>query len=119
VLIDDGYPVRPASVIAEDINLTAPADLLRANMLHARTVDPRSAVARDVRRHPEANIHNSIIGSGAEIVQPIDVVNSVIFADTRVESKISLDRAIVTPHGLVDCRPYIDFTETAALNAVA
>lgn len=120
VLIDDGYPVRPANVIAEDINLTAPADLLRANMLHARKIDPPAAVASDVRRHPQARIYNSIVGTGCEIVEPIDVVNSLIFADTRVDSSVSLDRAIVTPHGLVDCRPFIGAAETAAFyNAVA
>lgn len=120
VLIDDGYPVRPANVIEEDINLTAPADLLRANIVHARKIDPLAAVPQDIRRHPGARIRNSVIGKGAEIVHPIDIVNSLVFADTRVESSVSLDRAIVTPQGLVDCRPFIDVSETPSfLNAVA
>ena len=120
VLIDDGYPVRPANVIEKDINLTAPADLLRANMLHVHKNHTAPAISDDVRLHPGARIYNSIIGAGAEVVQPIEIANSLVFAGTRVESSVSLDRAIVTPHGLLDCRPFIEETETAAYrNAVA
>jgi len=113
VMIDDGHPVRPANVIAEDINLTAPTDLLRANIVHAARCVPGAAMGANLLLHPQARVRNSIIGAGSEIVKPIEVANSLVFAGTRVESGVSLDRAIVTPHGLFDCRPFLELSELA------
>lgn len=112
VLIEDGHAVYPASVIRQDINLTAPADLLRTNLLHAQSLAPGDAIGVNVRLHPRASLRNSVVGSGAEISSPIEVANSVVFAGTRVESHAPLDRAIVTPQGMVDCRPMLALSQT-------
>ncbi len=112
VLIDDGYPVRIANVISQDINLTAPADLLRANIFHLQEKRrATSAVEENLKMPAHARVINSVVGRDVEIVEPIDIANSLVFANTRVESKISLDRAIVTPQGLIDCRPFLDAKE--------
>jgi dTDP-glucose pyrophosphorylase len=112
VLIDDGYPVYPSSVIGLDINLTAPADLLRANLCHAQLATSETAIAADVRMHPDARVRNSVLGANVEVASPIEIMNSVVFAGTRVESHATLDRAIITPLGLVDCRPLLDLSQT-------
>jgi dTDP-glucose pyrophosphorylase len=111
VMIDDGYRVYPESAIRADINLTTPADLLRANLLHAQEIDPASAMGENVRRHPESRIANSVVGQNAEIETPIEIRNSLVFPGTKVQSTAPLDRAIVTPHGLVDCRPWVELSQ--------
>lgn len=111
VLIEDGYSVYPSSVISQDINLTSPADLLRANLRHANHNVASGAIATNVRLHPEARIRNTVLGPNVQIEEPIDIANSVIFEGTRVQSHGPLDRAIVTPLGLVDCRPMLDLSQ--------
>lgn len=117
VMIDDGYRVYPCSAIRADINLTTPADLLRANLMHAQEIDPASAMGSGIRAHPDARISNSVVGPGAEIEAPIEIQNSLVFAGTRVESRAPLDRAIVTPHGLVDCRPWVELSQVRMAQA--
>jgi dTDP-glucose pyrophosphorylase len=114
VLIDDGHAVYPAGVIREDINLTAPADLLRANLLHAFSIAPESAMASDIRFHPGARLEKCVVGEKAEIASPIEMRYSLVFPGTKVESHAALDRAIVTPHGIVDCRPWLDLGQIPA-----
>ena len=110
VMIDDGYPVRPANVIIQDINLTTPADLLRVNLLHALQFDPASAVGSNVRLHPEARIENSVVGSDVHVQNPIVISHSLVFNGTTVTMDAPIDRVILTPHGNVDCRSDVDIS---------
>jgi ADP-glucose pyrophosphorylase len=71
-----------------------------------------TAIAADVRMHPDARVRNSVLGANVEVASPIEIMNSVVFAGTRVESHATLDRAIITPLGLVDCRPLLDLSQT-------
>ena len=120
VMIEDGHPVRVANVIEQDINLTSPVDLLRANMVHARRSDPALRIASNVQIHSSAQVYNSVVGCGVEIVEPISIFNSLLFPRTKVTSKVSLDRVIITPQGVIDCRPFIEVSElTGSLAASA
>jgi dTDP-glucose pyrophosphorylase len=102
VLIDDGYPVRPAEVIEDDINVTAPADLLRINLMQARRT-PQNAVWADAGIHAGASLENCIVGRGVVISQPIRIANSLIFDHARVDTLTGFANHIVTPHTVVDC----------------
>ena len=104
VMIDDGNPVRPANVVFEDINLSTPADLLRANLFHATHVDPQSAIGSNVSLHPEVEVKNSIIGSNVRVQNPIVISHSLIFEGTSVTANSSFDRQILTTQGTHDCR---------------
>ncbi len=103
VLIQDGYPVRACNCIEDDINLTTPADLLRSNLLEARSRTQEQLIGGNTSIHPEARISNCVIGSNVRIQQPISISESVIFDDTCVEASESFKRFIVTPHLHVDC----------------
>jgi dTDP-glucose pyrophosphorylase len=107
VMIDDGNPVRPANVVIEDINLSKPADLLRANLFHATHIDPQSAIGSNVSLHPEAEVKNSIIGSNVRVQNPIVISHSLIFEGTSVTADSSFDRQILTAQGTHDCRSEI------------
>lgn len=119
VMIEDGHPVRVANVVSEDINLTAPADLLRVNIIHSHRCAGEDVVSDDLKQHQEARVYNSVIGRNVNIVRPIEVRNSLIFPRTSVESPVSLDRVIVTPHGIVDCRPYVGAAELVPASLLA
>jgi dTDP-glucose pyrophosphorylase len=112
VLIDQGYPVRAADVIREDINLTNPGDLLRCNLLHAQSVS-QDRRGRPAHAHPQAKIENSVIGTNVSITNPISIQDSVIFDDTEVTLNTKLDRVIMTPDLLVDCKYFVDAAELA------
>jgi dTDP-glucose pyrophosphorylase len=103
VFIDDGYPVRAADVVAEDVNLTTPQDVLWANLRFAARQGPMPLVGPDVRHHPGALIENSVIGARVTIERPVRVLNSVIFDDTLVSGSEDLEHAVVTPHAAVNC----------------
>jgi dTDP-glucose pyrophosphorylase len=105
VMIDQGSTVRAAEVIRVDINLTNPGDLLRSNLLHAQTY---GYMGKQVYTHPQAQIHNSVIGTNVTIRNPISITDSVIFDGTDVTAKTRLEQVIVTPDMLVDCRYFLD-----------
>lgn len=104
VMIDQGRPVRAAEVIRYDINLTNPGDLLRTNLLHARTYGYQG---KRTYTHPEAEITNSVIGANVTIRHPISITDSVIFDGTDVTASTRLEQVIVTPDILVDCRCFL------------
>jgi len=104
VMIDDGHPVRAARSIVDDINLTTPADLLKCNLMQAAVTPPEALLGSNSKLHPEARVENSVIGANVTVKHPIEIVRSVIFDDTEVNSQSRLESFIVTPHGLVDCR---------------
>lgn len=108
VMIDDGFPARPANVIESDINLTNPGDLLRANLLHARSESSDILRGHGSQIHPGTKLTNSIVGSRVVIEHPVTIENSVLFDDARVSTVDDLDRVIVTPDGIVDCQLYVN-----------
>jgi NDP-sugar pyrophosphorylase family protein len=114
VMIEDGYPVRPANVVSEDINITNPADLLMVNLLHASRFEPHRAVSPVARLHSGAVVENSVIGANVEVLAPVTIANSLILDNTVVESRNRIEGAILTPGGAYDCRPDLDWTAFAA-----
>jgi glucose-1-phosphate thymidylyltransferase len=107
VLIQDGYPVRPCNAVADDINLTTPADLLVCNLLQARSAPPESLVGRDTRVHEAACLEECVIGDDVEVRYPIRISSSVIFDHTCVKSNRDLRNYILTPDCIVDCNPWL------------
>lgn len=103
VLINDGYPVRTAHPIDEDVNLTFPADLLRCNLQQARLMPEQFRVGENTYIHPDAEIVDSVIGANVRIESPIRICKSLIFAGSTLNSQGDLKYHIVTPDGMVDC----------------
>jgi dTDP-glucose pyrophosphorylase len=104
VMIDDGQPVRTASVIEDDINLTSPEDILICNLQTAAGRSKDALISKSAIIHPSAAIENSIIGAGVKIDQPITINDTVIFDNTVVNTKEDLDYCVVNPEVLVQCR---------------
>lgn len=105
VLIDDGEPVRAANVIADDVNVTSPADVLGVNLRHLAELGLDRLIGEECRIHEDAKIEHSIIGSYVTIREPITIRNSVIFNESDVKTRHSIDHAVVTPLATVRCDP--------------
>ena len=112
VMIEDGYPVRVASSIIDDINLTTPADLLRCNLMQARSTPHRLLIGANSLLHPQARIENSVIGAEVTVKHPIHITNSVIFDHTCVDSTADFTHFIVTPDSVVDCQYYMQMANS-------
>lgn len=103
ILVQDGYPVRIAEVVVDDINLSYAYDLLNCSLLHMKKQKLGNVIGKDVEIHPEAKITHSVIGDRVRIKEPIEVRDSMIFPDTVVSSKESIRRYILTPENAIDC----------------
>lgn len=112
VMIEDGYPVRVAKAILDDINLTIPADLLRCNLMQAQMTPHELLIGPNSQLHPQARIENSVIGTEVTVRHPIHISNSVIFDNTCVDSTADFAHFIVTPDSIVDCQYYMQMANS-------
>jgi dTDP-glucose pyrophosphorylase len=103
VLIGDGHPVRVASVVDDDVNVTTPDDLLDVNLRHAKNVPAAQLTGAGCRIHPGATIENSVLGNNVVVQHPIRIRDSLLLDDTVVASRTALERVVMTPTGQVAC----------------
>lgn len=101
IFIDDGYLVKAARVIREDVNLSYPRDLLDLNL---RLLGDRSLVAKGARVAEGAVISRSIVMDGAVIEHPIALSQSLVFPGARVSATEDVHRQVIAPEHVVDCR---------------
>ncbi|MFC1890579.1 sugar phosphate nucleotidyltransferase [Thermodesulfobacteriota bacterium] len=104
ILVEDGFQVKVAEVIEEDINVSYPQDLLVCSRKQFSHLKTDTVIGEGCRIHPEAEIRNACIGNGAQILNPIRITDSMVFPETVVSSKTDLDGIIVTPDNIIDCR---------------
>lgn len=104
VLINDGYAVRAACSVIEDINLTNPSDLLRCNLMQASVTPPDRLIGRNTFLHQGTSIENCVIGANVTIKNPIAITRSVIFDNTCVNSTSDFEDHIITPDRVIDCK---------------
>jgi dTDP-glucose pyrophosphorylase len=104
ILIEDGYRVVVSSVVLQDINVTFPHDLLDCNLLQLRKQNKANLIAASAQINPGATLENSVIGERASIVNPIRVVDSLILEGSSLHARADVERAIIMPDAIVDCR---------------
>ncbi len=101
IFIDDGYLVRAARVIREDVNLSYPADLLALNV---RLLGDEARVAESARVASGATITRSVVMEGATIEHPIALRECLVFPGATVTSREDVQRQIITREHVIDCR---------------
>jgi NDP-sugar pyrophosphorylase family protein len=106
IMIDDELPVHAAEVVKWDINLTNPGDVLACNLFELKNRGLEKLIGNNVEIHPEAELHNVVVGDGVVISEPIAIRNSVIFPNTKVTLKSDIDRFIITSNHQIDCGLY-------------
>lgn len=101
ILIEDGMPVYPASVIEWDMNITYATDLLSCNQFQLKGIGKDKIIGDNSRLHPQVDIKNSVIGNNVRIKYPVRVENSVILDDVKWDSKKDIVSSLVTPHSIM------------------
>lgn len=100
MLIDDGYGVRAARVIEDDLNVTTMGDLLAINL---EVLGDDVFLGTGVRLAEGANVERSVIMDGAVIEHPIAVQESLIFPDTVVTTRQDIRHQVLTPDVTIHC----------------
>jgi len=103
ILIDDGYPVYPAEVIAWDMNITFACDLLECNRSQLQRLDKPYLIGRNTTIHPEAAIQNSVLGDGVTLEKPIAVKDSLVFSGVHITAEHDIERMLLTPDVSISC----------------
>ena len=104
VMIDDGHATRVAPCVADDINLTSPADLLRCNLLVARRQGVTSLCAASAALHPGVTLDQAVVGPGVQVRQGIAIRRSVILEDAVIDTDQDLDGMVISREQAVDVR---------------
>jgi len=101
IFVDDGYRVRAARVIQDDLNLSYPADLLDINL---KLLGEQSLIGQDVRLPPGCRVEHSVILDGVTVVHPIEIRDTLVLPGVTVTATSDVRRAIVTAEGVIECR---------------
>lgn len=101
IFVDDGYRVRAARVIRDDLNLSYPADLLDINL---KLLGDESLIGHDVRLPPGCRVEHSVIMDGAKVLHPIAIRDALVFPGVTIAATSDVRRAIVTAEGVIECR---------------
>lgn len=103
IYIDDGFHVRSAEVINDDLNISYPEDLLVVNLHHLKRLGRGSIVAPTAVVPEGCRIVDSILMDGVVVEHPIEIRESLVFPGRVVERKTDLVQKILVPGREVDC----------------
>lgn len=103
IFIDDGWRIEAAEVVKDDLNLSFPSDLLLLNLhyLKARGID--KFVGEGVHLPEGSEVHNSVIMDGVRFEHPVRVDRALVFPDTVVDRRGSVEKMILTPGQELHC----------------
>ena len=103
ILIDDGYPVGVAEVVAWDRNLTFPRDLLDGNLQYLDHHSLENLVADDAFVDEGATLSRCVVGAGARIESKIKLGDAVVLPGTVVNRDGDFANVIVSPENWFQC----------------
>ena len=104
ILVDDGFPVVVSDLVKKDMNVSYPHDLLLCSLEELKHKGQTSIVGHSCEIHPDAELDYAVIGNRVRISAPIRIHQSMIFSDTQVEMPEDLERCILTPEQLIECK---------------
>jgi dTDP-glucose pyrophosphorylase len=104
ILLDDGFTIVTDQNVSWMENITYPHDLLKCNLRELKRRGQSNEIGNEVKIHPEAKIINSIVGDNVFIKNPVEIADSVIFPNMIVELTGSIEKVILTPDSVIDCR---------------
>jgi NDP-sugar pyrophosphorylase family protein len=83
-----------------DFNFTRAEDLLECNLKWLRQEGRNELIARQTHIESQARLENVVVGDHAEVRGSLSLKNVVVFSDARIEGANTIERALVTPHGV-------------------
>lgn len=96
-LIELGQPVYPIEIIDWDVNISSADELYRCNYLWFKEMNIKNLIGRDCKINKGAKLKNSIIGDRVQILNPITIMDSLIFANSAITSGKGLANKLITP----------------------
>ena len=104
ILVDDGFPVVASNIVRKDMNVSFPHDLLLCSLEELRHQGKESLVGEGCSLHPEVRLEQAVLGNRVRIDAPITIKESMVFSDTVITTKEDVERCIVTPETLIECK---------------
>jgi NDP-sugar pyrophosphorylase family protein len=101
IFLDDGYHVKAARVVEDDLNLSYPRDLLDINL---KVLGDRTLLGQGVHVHPGARVERSVLMDGARVEHPVAVRECLLFPGATLAASVDVERRIVTTDHEIDCR---------------
>lgn len=101
MLIEDGCPVYMADVVAWDMNVTLPCDLLRCNQKWLKHIGEKRIIHPTARLPNKTKVINSVIGKGVTITHPITIKNTVILAESKIKTEKNIMNSLISPHSTI------------------
>ena len=101
IFIDDGYRVKAAYVLEDDLNLSYPADLLDINL---KMLGREAYLGRGVQLAPGCSVERSVLMDGVRVSQPIRIRECLAFPNVQIDAMTDLERRIFTVDHVIDCR---------------
>jgi len=101
IFLDDGYRVKAAHVVRDDLNLSYPQDLLEVNL---KVLGQREHIGQGVTLAPGCRVERSVLMDGVTVQHPIALRECLIFPGVDITGTVDLERRIVTPDHVIDCR---------------
>ncbi len=104
ILIDYEYPVRVASVVEWDMNLTYIGDLIACCVQQLSNLGVDQLVGRDCRVDPGAQLIHTVVGDGAVIPHPVRLERCVVLPGATVAEPHDYADTVITPDAILDAR---------------
>ncbi len=104
ILVDDGFPVVVSDIVHKDMNVSFPHDLLLCSLEALHHQGKESLVGKECDLHPEVELEQAVLGDRVRVTRPIRIRQSLVFPDTVIETREDLEKCIVTPETLIECK---------------
>jgi NDP-sugar pyrophosphorylase family protein len=104
ILVDDGFPVVVSNIVHKDMNVSFPHDLLLCTLEELKHQQKQSLVGEACTLHPDVQLEHAVLGNGVRVEAPIQIKESMVFSHTVITTKADLERCIVTPETLIECK---------------
>jgi NDP-sugar pyrophosphorylase family protein len=101
IFLDDGYRVRAAHVVEDDLNLSYPRDLLDINL---HLLGQENCIGQDVSLADGCRVEQSVLMDGVRVRHPIAIRQSVVFPGVQIDGRVDIERRILTADHVIDCR---------------
>jgi NDP-sugar pyrophosphorylase family protein len=101
IFLDDGYRVRAAHVVEDDLNLSYPRDLLDINL---HLLGQGNCIGQGVSLPDGCTVEQSVLMDGVQVQHPIRIRQSVVFPGVEIASRVDIERRILTADHVIDCR---------------
>jgi dTDP-glucose pyrophosphorylase len=101
LFIDDGYRVKAARVIQDDLNLSYPPDLLDINL---KLLGEGTWIGQGVTLPPGTLVDRSVLMDGVTVEHPIAIRQCLVFPGVTLSGTSDIERRIITLDHTIDCR---------------